>query len=296
MKETDVSGEQTSLKTTFDKQTPEEVKWGILSQAFLASIRSYRSAMCSIDLGLDMNPDIANVTDDTLTQAAMVINTVADVESLGSNVSNWSSWDDIATQGDSDKRGSQIDIDVYMIPVQSTSDKLTTLSINSLESSFHLTVLQRFYAKISYNEYTSEYRYLCSGDVVQLWGKRNVIFHETSKKCYMFLNTTGCLEAVGIKFCSAVTRFLLCRDKMIKQHRSPLNPDLTKISGSEIIQWYVHPNHFINLEQEHSGFLCNWQTFTDSGHKLNTDTPERRAWTVQYTGPFPLVGQRTSPT
>ena len=84
----DVSGGQMSLKITFDEQTPDEVKRGILHQALLASIRSWRSAISSIDLGLDMNPDVANVIDDMLLKAAMVINTVADMGSLGSDISN----------------------------------------------------------------------------------------------------------------------------------------------------------------------------------------------------------------
>ena len=47
----DNSGGHTSLKITFDKQTPEEVKRGMLNQALLASIRSQRSAIGSIDSG-----------------------------------------------------------------------------------------------------------------------------------------------------------------------------------------------------------------------------------------------------
>ena len=129
--------------------------------------------------------------------------------------------------------GSQTDVDVYMIPVQSTSDKLTTLSSDSSESSFDHAIPQRFHAEISYDEYISEYRYLSTGDTVQLWHKRNVIFHEVSKEYYMFHKATGHLEVVGINTCSVGTRFLLCRDEMIRQHRSPLNPELTKISGSE---------------------------------------------------------------
>ena len=81
----DDSGGQMSLKITFDKQTPEEVKRSMLSQALLASIRLQRSVIGSIDSGSDMNPDIANIIDDTLTKAVMGINTVADVGFLGSN-------------------------------------------------------------------------------------------------------------------------------------------------------------------------------------------------------------------
>ena len=50
-------------------------------------------------------------------------------------------------QGDSDKIRSQTDVDVYRIPVQSTSEKLSS---NSSESSSDLITLQRFYAEIMY--------------------------------------------------------------------------------------------------------------------------------------------------
>ena len=187
------------------------------------------------------------------------------------------------------------------------------LSSDSSESSFDLVVLQRFYTEITYDEYTSEYRYLSTGDILQLWDKRNVIFHEASKECYyMFHETAGHLIAVGIKACLVGIRFLLCRDKMIKQHRSQLYPELIKMSGSEMLgptlpntslvgmtkpysDMYTQ-NHFTDLEQEHSDFLHNLQSFTDLGCKLNPNILERKAWTVQYNGPLPLDNQRVSPT
>ena len=83
----------------------------------------------------------------------------------------------------------------------------------------------------------------------------------------MFHETTGCLVAVGIKTYPAGTIFLLCRDKMIKQHRSQLYPALIKMSGSEMLRPTspnislagvtkpyndLYPqNHFTNLEQQH---------------------------------------------
>ena len=79
------------------------------------------------------------------------------------------------------------------------------------------------------------------------------------------------------KLVHAETRFLLCRDKMIKQHRSQLYPELIKMSGSETLRptspntslvgmtkpysnMYTQ-NHLTDLEQEHSDFLCNLQSF-----------------------------------
>ena len=103
----DDSGEQTSLKVTLNKQTPADVQRGMLSQALLASIRLWRSATGSIDSGSDMNPSVVNVIDNMLMKEAMVINTVANVGSLGSDNPNQSLQDDAAIQGDSDKIGSQ---------------------------------------------------------------------------------------------------------------------------------------------------------------------------------------------
>ena len=54
---------------------------------------------------------------------------------------------------------------------------------------------------------------------MQLWDKRNIIFHEASKECYMFHETVGHLMTVEIETCPAEPRFLLCKDKMIRQNR-----------------------------------------------------------------------------
>ena len=135
----------------------------MLSQAFLTSIRSRRNPIGNIDSGSDMNPDVANIIYETLTRAAAVINTVTDVGSLGSGNSNWSSWHDVTMQGDSDKLGSQADVDIYMIQVPRTSEKPVALGSDSSNSSFGHMVPQRFYSKVTYDEYTSEYRYLSMG-------------------------------------------------------------------------------------------------------------------------------------
>ena len=106
---------------------------------------------------------------------------------------------------------------------------------------------------------------------------------------------------------------------MIKQHRSQLYPELTKVSGPEMMKptspstsmvgmtkpysdMYTQ-NHFTDLEQQHSDFLqdqskvvdrLTLQSFTDPGHKQKPNTPERKAWMLQYNGPFLQEGQRVS--
>ena len=52
-------------KVAPDKQTPDMVRRRVLSQALLSSIKSRRSAIGSVDSGSDMNPDVANIIDDT---------------------------------------------------------------------------------------------------------------------------------------------------------------------------------------------------------------------------------------
>ena len=103
---------QMFLNVTIDKQTPDMVRTSELGQDLLSSIRSRRSAIGSVDSGSDMNPDVANIIDDTLTRAETMINTVNDVGTLESGNSNQLSQDDVTMQEDSDKLGSQPDIDI----------------------------------------------------------------------------------------------------------------------------------------------------------------------------------------
>ena len=167
--------------------------------------------------------------------------------------------------------GSQIDVDIYMIPVLRISENSMALGSNSSESSFGHIAPQRFYADVKYDEYMSEHRYLSTGVVEQLWDKRNIIFHEATKECYIFHETVGHLLTVGIEMCPAEARFLLCTDKVIKQHRSQLYPELTNMSRSKALRpispstsiigmpkpysdMYTH-HHFTHLEMEHSNLL-----------------------------------------
>ena len=122
---------------------------------------------------------------------------------------------------------------------------------------------------------------------MQLWDKRNVIFPEATKECYIFHETVDHLMKVGIEACPAETRFLLCRDKAIKQHRSQLYPELTKMSRSQVLRptlpstsiiymtkpysdMYTH-HHFTDLEKEHSNFLQDQPKVVDR-HTLQSFT------------------------
>ena len=54
-------------------------------------------------------------------------------------------------QGDSDKIGSQTDVEIYMIPVLRTAEKPMALGSDSSESSFGHIAQQRFYAEVTYD-------------------------------------------------------------------------------------------------------------------------------------------------
>ena len=125
----------------------------------------------------------------------------------------------------------------------------------------------------------------------------------------MFYKTVGYLVTVGIEACPVETRFLLCRDKVIKQHRSQLYPELTNMSRSEALRptlpstsiigmskaysdMYTH-HHFTDLEKEHSNFLQDQcrvldrhtlQSFTDHSHEIKSNVLEFRAWMVWHNG------------
>ena len=216
-------------------------------------------------------------------------------------------------QGDNDKLGSQTDIDIYMVSVPRTSEKSISLGSNNSESSFGHMVPYRFYAKVTYDEYTSEFRYLSTGGVVQFWDKRNIIFHKVTKECYMFHKTVGHLVTVCIETCPAETTSVFCRDKVIKQHKSQLYPELTKMSRSEVMRptlpsssmismtkpysdMYTH-HHFTELEQEHLNFLQDqprpkvvdrntlW-SFTDTGYKQKSNYQKEKCAQYSKTVPF----------
>ena len=103
-----------------------------------------------------------------------------------------------------------------MMQVPRNSEKSKVLGSDSSDSSLDHMVPWRFYSKVTYDEHTNEYRYLSTSDVVQLWDKRNIIFHEASKVYYLFHKTVGHLITVEIETCPVETRFILCKDKMIR--------------------------------------------------------------------------------
>ena len=95
----------------------------------------------------------------------------------------------------------------------------------------------------------------------------------------MFHKSAGHLVTVGIEVCAVEAGFLLFRDKVIKQHRSQLCPELINISGSEALRptspstsiigmtkpyndMYTHL-HFTGFEKEHSDYLQDQPRMVD---------------------------------
>ena len=115
----------------------------------------------------------------------------------------------------------------------------------------------------------------------------------------MFHKTVGHLVTVGTEAFPAETRFLLCRDKVTKQHRTQLYPKLTNMLRTEALRptspstsiigmtkpysnMYTH-HHFTDLEKEHSNFLKHQprvvdrhtlQPFANPSNKQKSNVPE----------------------
>ena len=80
-------------------------------------------------------------------------------------------------------------------------------------------ILTFFSPKITYDKDWDEFRYIPTGDYVRLWDDRNVIYHETTRKCYQYHNATNSLMTIDVEHCPMGTRFLLCKDKVLRQKK-----------------------------------------------------------------------------
>ena len=74
----------------------------------------------------------------------------------------------------------------------------------------------QFFSEITYDKDSEEFTYIPTGDYVRLWDDRNVIYHEATRKCYQHHNATNSLMIVDVEHCPMGTRFLLCKDKVLK--------------------------------------------------------------------------------
>ena len=90
----------------------------------------------------------------------------------------------------------------------------------------------QFFSKITYDKDSDEFRYIPTGDYVRLWHDRNVIYHEASRMCYQFHNTTNSLITVDVEHCPVGTRFLLCKDKVLRPNQKWKNGNKTKVSDT----------------------------------------------------------------
>ena len=78
----------------------------------------------------------------------------------------------------------------------------------------------------------------------------------------MLHETVGCLMTVAIETFPVETRFLLCKDKKIRQNRSCLYPKLTTMSRSEALRPALLRSLMINMTKPHNDMYTHHQ-FTD---------------------------------
>ena len=105
----------------------------------------------------------------------------------------------------------------------------------------------QFFSKITYDKDLDEFRYIPTGYYVRLWDDRNVIYHEATRKCYQYYNTTNSLITVDVRHCPMGTRFLLCKDKVLSPKQIWTNVNNTTISDIQFNQsQQEHPVDDVN--------------------------------------------------
>ena len=87
-----------------------------------------------------------------------------------------------------------------------------------------------------YDRDSDEFRCIPTGDYVRLWDDRNALYHEASRKCYHFNNATNSLISVDIEHCPIGTRFLLCKDNVLRPNQNWTNGNKTKVSDTQFNQ------------------------------------------------------------
>ena len=201
-------------------------------QALMASIRARRYFIGSTDLSSDMNPDLAAVIEDTLAQMAQALNN--DEEPSVTHSDNKEYFDETSVYEDSYTLEHWPDDTEYMVP-SSKNTKLQWSTSESDKSEFNMTqmILTWFYSEIMYDRDSDEFRYIPTRNHVRLWDDRNIIYHEVSRKCYQFHNATNNLIIANVEHCPMETRFLLCKDKVLRPNQKWTNGNKTKVSDTQ---------------------------------------------------------------
>ena len=106
----------------------------------------------------------------------------------------------------------------------------STLESEKSESNLIQMIPSQFFSEITYDRGSDEFRYIPTRDHVRLWDDRNVIYHEASRKCYQFHNTTNSSRVVYVEYCPMGTRFLFCKDRVLRPNQKWTDGNKTKVS------------------------------------------------------------------
>ena len=186
---------------------------------------------------------------------------------------------------------------------------------------YDLTDPNMIFSKITYDKDLDEFRYIPTGDYVRLWDDRNVIYHEATRKCYQYHDVINSLMTVDVEHCSMGTRFLLCKDKVLRPKQNLTNVNKTNVSDTQFNQsQQEHPvddiddtrmtvlspdmyghHQFTAVEHQQMAYLKNQtrsqtfnepqtQPFSDPIRRLN-HISKRGPYIVQHNGPLPYHDQ-----
>ena len=182
-------------------------------------------------------------------------------------------------------------------------------------------ILTQFFSEITYDKDSDEFRYIPTRDYVRLWDDRNAIYHEAVRKCYQYHNATNSLMTADVEHCPMETRFLLCKDEVLRPKQNWTNVNKTKVSETQFNHsqqkdpiddvddtrmtvpspdMYGH-HQCTAVEQQQMAYLNNQtrsqtfnqpqtQPFSDPVRRLN-HISERGPYTVQYNSPLPYHDQ-----
>ena len=141
------------------------------------------------------------------------------------------------------------------------------------------------------------------------------------EKCYQYHDATNSLMTVDTEHCPMGTRFLLCKDKVLRSKQNWTNANKTKVSDTQfnqsqqedpvddiddtrmtVLSPCIYGSHqFTAVEQQQMAYLKNQtrsqtfnqtqtQPFSDPVRRLN-HISKRGPYTVQYNGPLPYHDQ-----
>ena len=73
-------------------------------------------------------------------------------------------------------------------------------------------------------------------EIIWQWDDMNVICHEATRKCYQYYDITNSIMTVDVEHCPMRTRFLLCKEKVLRPRQNWTNVNKNNVSDTLFTQ------------------------------------------------------------